>query len=69
MRAGVLQVFPMAYIMEHAGGRSISGGKTESLDIQPTDIHERCPIFLGSKEDVDDVEALIVAAGKSFQLS
>lgn len=47
---------PMAYIMQHAGGKA-SDGKKPILDIQPTSIHERSPIFMGSKEDVEDVEA------------
>ena len=44
---------PMAYIIEQAGGKAHSGVKP-ILDIQPTSIHERAPIFIGSKEDVDD---------------
>ncbi|KAK7111299.1 fructose-1,6-bisphosphatase 1-like isoform X2 [Littorina saxatilis] len=48
---------PMAFIMEQAGGKASDGTK-RVLDIQPTNIHERSPIFMGSKEDVEDVEAL-----------
>ncbi len=44
---------PMAYIIEQAGGKAHSGIKP-ILDIQPTSIHERAPIFIGSKENVDD---------------
>lgn len=29
-------------------------GKTRILDIQPTAIHQRSPIILGSKEDVEE---------------
>ena len=47
----------MAYIMEQAGGKAIDG-KRRILDLQPNKIHERSPIFMGSKEDVEDVEAL-----------
>ena len=43
----------MAYIIEQAGGKAHSGVKP-ILDIQPTSIHERAPIFIGSKENVDD---------------
>jgi len=25
------------------------------LDVQPKEIHERCPVFLGSKADVEDL--------------
>lgn len=37
-----------------AGGLATTG-KERILDIQPTDIHQRCPVFLGSKEDVEDL--------------
>lgn len=48
---------PMAFIMEQAGGRAIDGSQ-RILDIQPTKIHERAPIFMGSQEDVNEVEAI-----------
>lgn len=48
---------PMAYIVEQAGGRATTG-KQDILDIVPTDIHQRCPVFMGSKEDVQDVLAI-----------
>lgn len=44
----------MAMLMEQAGGLA-STGTGRILDIQPTSIHERCPVFLGSKEDVQEV--------------
>jgi len=44
---------PMAFIMEAAGGLA-SSGKGPILDIQPKKIHERSPIFLGSREDVEE---------------
>lgn len=43
----------MAFIIEQAGGKSDSGG-IATLDIQPTSFHQRAPIFIGSKENVDD---------------
>ena len=48
---------PMAYLMEKAGGAAIDG-HGRILDIQPTSLHQRSPIFLGSKEDVEDVRKL-----------
>jgi fructose-1,6-bisphosphatase I len=44
---------PMAYIIEQAGGKASNGVKP-ILDIQPTSIHQRAPIFIGSVENVDD---------------
>ncbi|CAJ0571717.1 unnamed protein product, partial [Mesorhabditis spiculigera] len=45
---------PMAYILEKAGGLATTG-KERILDIVPTKIHQRAPIILGSKEDVEEV--------------
>jgi fructose-1,6-bisphosphatase I len=42
---------PMAYIVEAAGGRA-STGFGRILDVQPKSLHEKCPIFIGSEEDV-----------------
>jgi len=46
---------PMAYIIESAGGRA-SNGKQRILEIKPTSIHERTPVFIGSEYDVKMVE-------------
>ena len=43
----------MAYIMEHAGGVATTGHENV-LDIMPTDIHQRVPVVMGSKEDVEE---------------
>ena len=42
---------PMAFIVEQAGGRA-STGKQRMLEVQPTTLHQRVPIFIGSEEDV-----------------
>ena len=42
---------PMAFILEQAGGAG-STGRGRILDINPTKIHERTPVFLGSVENV-----------------
>ena len=47
----------MAYIIEQAGGKAESG-EGPILDIKPTDIHQRAPIFIGSKENVNDYMAV-----------
>ncbi|HET9799946.1 MAG TPA: class 1 fructose-bisphosphatase [Gemmatimonadaceae bacterium] len=43
---------PLAFICEQAGGAAIDG-RIRVLDIQPTELHERVPLFIGSKRDVD----------------
>ena len=39
-----------------AGGRG-SDGKTRILDIQPEKLHQRLPLFLGSPEDIAELES------------
>merc|ERR1719232_634489 len=51
------ECFPMAHIVENAGGKASDGTKP-ILDIQPTGLHVRSPIFLGSSDDVDDILAM-----------
>ncbi|KAK9829434.1 hypothetical protein WJX72_005853 [[Myrmecia] bisecta] len=51
------ECFPMAYLIEQAGGIATTG-QERVLSIQPSSIHERCPIFLGSKQDVQRIEAI-----------
>jgi fructose-1,6-bisphosphatase I len=46
---------PMAFIVEQAGGRA-SNGKQRLLEVQPTSLHQRTPIFIGCEEDVLLVE-------------
>lgn len=48
---------PMAFIVEKAGGKAMAAPGRRILDIRPTRIHERTPIFIGSSEDVDEVMA------------
>jgi len=48
---------PMAFITEQAGGRA-SDGVTRLLDIVPTKVHQRTPVFLGCAEDVAEVERI-----------
>ncbi|KAI3381340.1 hypothetical protein SNEBB_006416 [Seison nebaliae] len=48
---------PIAFIVEKAGGKSFSGN-IRTLDVTPTDIHQRVPVVLGSSDDVDDYMAI-----------
>jgi len=52
------ECMPMAYIIEQAGGLA-STGVIPVLDMVPTSLHQRSPIFLGSKDDVEDVLKVI----------
>lgn len=46
---------PLAFLVEQAGGKA-SDGKREILSIQPVKLHQRLPLFLGSVEDVTELE-------------
>ncbi|XP_058761282.1 fructose-1,6-bisphosphatase, chloroplastic [Vicia villosa] len=46
---------PMSFIVEQAGGKG-SDGHQRVLDIQPTEIHQRVPLYIGSTEEVEKVE-------------
>ena len=43
---------PLAYLVEQAGG-SATNGKERILDIKPSDLHQRTPLVIGSKEEVE----------------
>ncbi len=43
---------PMSFLAEQAGGKG-SDGKGRVLDIQPDKVHQRVPLFVGSKNEVD----------------
>lgn len=42
---------PLAFVVEQAGGRASNGSK-RILELQPEALHQRTPLFIGSKEDV-----------------
>lgn len=41
--------------LTHFSRVSVAAPNKPVLDIEPKDIHERAPIFLGSKEDVEEL--------------
>ncbi|WP_298438808.1 class 1 fructose-bisphosphatase [Ottowia sp.] len=47
---------PMGWLVEQAGGAA-TNGKQRILDIQPTQLHERVSVILGSKNEVERVTA------------
>jgi fructose-1,6-bisphosphatase I len=50
---------PMAFIIEQAGGKA-STGFERILDINPTELHQRVPIFIGSKNMVEKAEEMML---------
>jgi fructose-1,6-bisphosphatase I len=57
-RAGKLRIMyeanPMAFIIEQAGG-ACSTGRERILDIKPKGLHQRVPVILGSKSEVERI--------------
>ncbi|MCL6554939.1 MAG: class 1 fructose-bisphosphatase [Burkholderiales bacterium] len=47
---------PMSFIVEQAGGAA-STGRTRIMEINPTHIHQRVPVILGSKNEVERIVA------------
>ena len=45
----------MAFLIEQAGGYA-STGRERLLDVAPTDLHQRIPVVLGSKHEVERIE-------------
>lgn len=43
---------PMSMLIEQAGGASTTG-RVRILDIQPTEMHQRVPVIIGSKNEVE----------------
>ncbi|MFD1186793.1 class 1 fructose-bisphosphatase [Pontibacter rugosus] len=50
----------LAFIVEQAGGKATNGQK-RILEITPQELHERCPLYIGSTEMVDKAEEFLKA--------
>ncbi len=46
---------PLAFLAEHAGGYG-SDGRQSLLEIEPTDIHQRTPVFIGNRDMIEKAE-------------
>ena len=57
-RAGRLRLLyeasPMAFLVEQAGGAA-STGRARILDVEPEELHQRIPLVLGSRAEVDRI--------------
>lgn len=51
------EVAPLSMIAEQAGGRATTG-KGRALEVVPTEIHERVPVYIGSAREVEIAERL-----------
>ncbi len=49
---------PLAFLTEQAGGKA-TDGKQRIMEIEPTELHQRVPYFVGNTEMVEKLEAFI----------
>jgi fructose-1,6-bisphosphatase I len=49
---------PFAFLAKHAGGYA-SNGQMDVLEIEPTKLHQRIPLFVGNIKDVKAIEKLL----------
>lgn len=54
----IFELQPMAFILENAGGKA-TDGKVDILDLKPKDLDHRCPIYIGSRFEVDKVKEFL----------
>ena len=54
----MVEANPLAMVVEQAGGYA-SDGHGPILKIQPTELHQRVPLYIGSKKDVELAEEFI----------
>jgi fructose-1,6-bisphosphatase I len=50
----MFECIPMSFIAEQAGGKSTTSNE-RILDIEPSELHQRVPIIMGSPNMVDKV--------------
>jgi fructose-1,6-bisphosphatase I len=46
---------PLAFIAEQAGGKASTGEK-RIMEVEPEELHQRTPLIIGSKQDVEEAE-------------
>lgn len=49
---------PFAYIVTMAGGKA-TNGKINILDVEPTELHQRTPMFIGSRLMMEELETFL----------
>ena len=49
---------PLSFVVEAAGGAAIDGTK-DILNVNPTELHQRTPLFIGSRDDVETAREML----------
>jgi len=45
---------PLAFIVEQAGGMAVDGTPRRIMDVLPEDLHQRTPLVIGSRQNVEE---------------
>jgi fructose-1,6-bisphosphatase I len=59
----MVEANPLAMVAKQAGGYA-SDGYGPILEIQPKELHQRTPLYIGSRKDVELAEAFISEKAK-----
>ena len=51
---------PLAFIVEQAGGAAIDGTR-RILEVKPTELHQRTPLYIGSKTEIELAKQMLSA--------
>ncbi len=51
---------PLAFICKEAGGAAIDGVQ-DILEVQPSELHQRSPIYIGSRDDIETARQMLTA--------
>lgn len=56
---------PLAFIIEEAGGRAVDGHGRRVLDIRPESLRQKTGMFLGSEDDIAELERALEDGGEN----
>ena len=59
---------PLALVVEQAGGEASTGTK-RILDIEPEELHQRVPLFIGSHDDVTEAEQFVADECETVEIA
>lgn len=57
---------PIAFLAEQASGKATNGSR-RIMEIKPTELHQRTPLFVGSTNMVDDAHSFMVEANSTLK--
>jgi fructose-1,6-bisphosphatase I len=49
---------PLAFLIEQAGGSAIAGNESIK-EVAPTELHQKSPVFMGSKENINELKTFL----------